>query len=48
LWIKEKSAATRLVLLGRPRRWIERFDLDITLPQYQVPDLPQVLHLSLP
>jgi mitochondrial fission protein ELM1 len=48
LWIKNQSPATRLVLLGRPRRWIERFDLVITLPQYQLPDLPQVMHLSLP
>ncbi len=48
LWIKKQSPATRLVLLGRPRRWIERFDLVIALPQYQVPDLPRVLHLSLP
>ena len=48
LWIKDQSPATRLVLLGRPRRWIERFDLVITLPQYQLPDLPQVMHLSLP
>ncbi|HED12449.1 MAG TPA: hypothetical protein ENI62_02125, partial [Gammaproteobacteria bacterium] len=28
--------------------WIERFDLVISLPQYQLPDLPQVMHLSLP
>jgi len=48
LWIKDQSPATRLVMLGRPRRWIERFDLVITLPQYQLPDLPQVMHLSLP
>ena len=48
LWIKDQSPATRLVLLGRPRRWIERFDLVITLPQYQLPDLPQVMRLSLP
>jgi hypothetical protein len=48
LWIKDQSPVTRLVLLGRPRRWIERFDLVITLPQYQLPDLPQVMRLSLP
>lgn len=48
LWIKDQCPATRLVLLGRPRRWIERFDLVITLPQYQLPDLPQVMRLSLP
>lgn len=48
LWIKQQSPATRLVLIGRPRRWIDRFDLVITLPQYSVPDLPNVMRLSLP
>lgn len=48
LWIKEQHPATRLVLLGRARRWIERFDLVITLPQYQLPALPNVMRLSLP
>jgi len=48
LWIKQQSPATRLVLIGRPRRWIDRFDLVVTLPQYSVPDLPNVMRLSLP
>lgn len=48
LWIKRQSPTTRLVLIGRPRRWIDRFDLVITLPQYSVPDLPNVMRLSLP
>jgi mitochondrial fission protein ELM1 len=48
LWVKEQNPATRVVLLGRPRRWIERFDLIIALPQYQIPDLPNVMRLSLP
>ena len=48
LWIKQQSAKTRIVLLGRPRRWIKRFDLIITLPQYRLPDLPNVMRLSLP
>jgi uncharacterized protein len=48
LWIKRQSPATRLVLIGRPRRWIDRFDLVITLPQYSLPDLPNVMRLSLP
>jgi mitochondrial fission protein ELM1 len=48
LWIKAQNPATRVVLLGRPRRWIEKFDLVITLPQYQVPDLPNVVRLNLP
>lgn len=48
LWIKKQSPKTKIVLLGRPRRWIDRFDLIITLPQYRLPDLPHVMHLSLP
>ena len=48
LWIKTQHPATKVVLLGRPRRWIERFDLVITPPQYQVPDLPNVMRLRLP
>jgi mitochondrial fission protein ELM1 len=48
LWIKAQHPATRLVLLGRPRRWIEKFDLVLTLPQYQVPDRPNVMRLTLP
>jgi uncharacterized protein len=48
LWIKAQNPATRVVLLGRPRRWIEKFDLVITLPQYHVPERPNVMRLSLP
>ncbi len=48
LWIKTQSARTKLVLLGRPRRWIHRIDLVISPPQYHLPDLPQVMRLSLP
>jgi len=48
LWIKAQNPATKIVLLGRPRRWIERFDLVIALPQYQIPDLPNVMRLTLP
>jgi hypothetical protein len=48
LWIKKQSPGTRLVLLGRPRRWIDKFDLIITPPHYRLPDLPHVIRLSLP
>jgi mitochondrial fission protein ELM1 len=48
LWIKKQSPKTKIVLLGRPRRWIDSFDLIITPPQYRLPHLPQVMHLSLP
>jgi uncharacterized protein len=33
LWIKQQHPRTKIVLLGRPRRWIERFDLVIVPPQ---------------
>jgi len=48
LWVKARHPATRIVLLGRPRRWIEKFDLVITPPQYQMPALPNTLRLELP
>lgn len=48
LWIKTQNPATRIVLLGRARRWLERFDLVIVPPQYGLPDLPNVMRLSLP
>jgi mitochondrial fission protein ELM1 len=48
LWIKAQNPATRIVLLGRARRWLERFDLVIVPPQYRLPDLPNVMRLCLP
>ena len=48
LWIKSQSPGTKLVLLGRPRRWIDSIDLVISPPQYHLPDLPQIMRLSLP
>lgn len=48
LWIKERSPSTRVVLLGRPRRWLERFDLIVSPIQYRVPDGPNVVQLNLP
>ena len=32
LWIKQQSPKTKIILPGRPRRWIDSFDLVITLP----------------
>jgi hypothetical protein len=48
LWIKAQNPDTRIVLIGRPRRWIDRFDLVITAPYYRVPDQPNVMPLTLP
>jgi mitochondrial fission protein ELM1 len=49
LWVKEQSGgATRLVIIGRPRRFLDRFDLVLAPPQYRVPDRPNVVRLALP
>jgi len=49
LWIKRRSAGrTRVVLLGRPKRGIGAYDLVLAPVQYQLPDDPAVLRLSLP
>ncbi|MFO1154414.1 MAG: ELM1/GtrOC1 family putative glycosyltransferase [Rhodospirillales bacterium] len=49
LWVKEQSGgATRLVLIGRPRRFHDRFDLVLAPPQNRVPDRPNVVRLALP
>ena len=49
LWIQEKSKGhSKIVLLGRPKRWQERFALIISPAQYQIPAAPNVLQLDLP
>jgi hypothetical protein len=49
LWIKEHSRGiTQLVIVGRPRRWLQRFDLIIAAAHHHVPQLPNVLRLGLP
>ena len=49
LWIREQSRGrTKLVIIGRPRRMLNRFDLVIATPQYRLPDRPNVLNLDLP
>lgn len=49
LWVGEQSGGrTRLVLIGRPRRWIERFALVVVPGQFQVPARENVVHLALP
>ncbi len=49
LWVGEQSGGrTRLVLIGRPRRWIERFALVVVPGQFQVPSRGNVVHLALP
>jgi hypothetical protein len=49
LWIQQQSGGhSRIILLGRPRKWIERFDLVIVPSQYRLPRRDNVLQLDLP
>jgi hypothetical protein len=49
LWLAERSGGrTRLVIVGRPKRWPERFALIVAPAQYAVPPGPNVLRLELP
>jgi len=49
LWIQEQSGGrTRIILLGRPKKWIERFELVIVPSQYQLPERSNVLNFDLP
>jgi mitochondrial fission protein ELM1 len=49
LWVKTQAhGRPRLVVVGRPKRWLERFDLVIAPPQFQLPSRPNVLRLDLP
>ncbi len=49
LWIKEQAQGQpKVILVGRPRRWIERYDLLIIPPQYRVPPLANVYRLQFP
>ncbi len=48
-WIQARSGGrARLVHLGRPWARIERFDLVITTPQYDLPNRPNVLVIEAP
>jgi len=49
LWIRQQSLGkTRIVIVGRPRRWLNRFSLIIAAAHHHVPPLPNVLRLGLP
>jgi uncharacterized protein len=49
LWIKQQSGdRTRIVIVGRPRRWLDRFDLIVAAAHHHVPPLPNVVRLGLP
>ncbi len=49
LWVRAQSGGRcKLVLVGRPRRRLEDFDLVIAPPQYRLPDHPNILPIALP
>ena len=49
LWVKAQARdRTRLVVVGRPKRWLDRFDLVIAPPQFHLPRRGNVLRLDLP
>ena len=49
LWVQEQSGGhSQIILLGRPKKWIERFALVIVPGQYLVPPADNVLQLDLP
>lgn len=49
LWIQQQSSGhSKIVLLGRPKRWMERFSLIIVPSQYRLPEAANVLSLDLP
>ncbi len=49
LWVQEQTRGeATLVVVGRPKRWLNRFDLVIAPPQFQLPRRANVLRLDLP
>ena len=49
LWIRKQSGErTKLVIVGRPHRLLQQFDLIITSGLFHFPDHPNVLKLELP
>ena len=49
LWVRHQTRGrARLVVIGRPKRWLDRFDLVIAPPQFQLPRRANVLRLDLP
>jgi uncharacterized protein len=49
LWVKEQTRGrAALVVVGRPKRWLDGFDLVIAPPQFQLPRRANVLRLDLP
>lgn len=48
LWVQDRSPSTRLVIVGRPKKWIDRFALVVAPGQFRVPPRGNVINLELP
>jgi mitochondrial fission protein ELM1 len=48
LWLQERSPRTRLVIVGRPKRWPDRFALIVAPTQFRVDRAANVVALDLP
>ena len=49
LWVQDQSGGrSRIVLLGRPKRWAERFALIIAPRQFKIPPRDNLVQLDLP
>src|SRR5262245_7053952 len=49
LWVREQSRGhTRIVLIGKPRRFARRFDLVVASAQYRISRRSNVLRIGLP
>jgi hypothetical protein len=49
LWVQDRSGGrTRIVILGRPKRWAERFALIVAPRQFKIPPRDNLVQLDLP
>ncbi|MGD9507857.1 MAG: ELM1/GtrOC1 family putative glycosyltransferase, partial [Geminicoccaceae bacterium] len=49
LWVQDRSGGrSRIVLLGRPKRWAERFALIVAPSQFKIPQRENLVQLDLP
>jgi len=48
LWIKQRSPATKLVLVGRPHGHFVDCDLVVAAPQFRLPARPNLINVNLP
>ena len=49
LWVQDRSGGhARIVLVGRPKRWAERFALIVAPSQFRIPPRPNLVQLDLP